>query len=515
MSFNNSFTSALPQGVRIYNDYLANERAAAELKMRQDEAAQRATEFGWRSEDRAREAAKRAELDDAFAEINNPMHQAYKLGGTGGQTGLKLPAQNAPAQVGLRAPVVTDGEVGLGSAPAPEAGMRAQAAPVDTMKPGMRYANSEVDTERLLGKVAGLKQDVAGIRTSRENIKALEENELIGKAEFKDDDVRWLNKNHPRLTAKPMLDSKGKPNGYRITDVSHDGEATDFNISPADAKKLAGALAIMERNPTRALTIIDGIDKNLAAIVAAENGLIDKSVTSGNAAQHYANSDANAAATLGLRAKALATDEKRASAANWALVGASEDNKGLLQFNRETGQTRVMPLPAGTDATGLFARLTGNRSGATRPDQEIKPEGTLMRRADGSVYKVGPTGEEFDPRAPNPMERDRLITGAGLPAGASERIVWGADGRTVLFDNMVYDATDPRDMAELKKNMSISASNEIAAAEMQKRGGYTPRRQPASHVGDIGPRAGIVRQPYDTPMAPLELPYSRRLGNQQ
>lgn len=208
--------------------------------------------------------------------------------------------------------------VQTGSTPAPGDGVGPPAPtyrPIDMSNPG-----DQAMLEAGLGRMSALKGDIPGARTSMQNVRDLRENQVFGEAvkNFNKDPtashdyMRWVNTSSPYLTVAPQNDAKGKPTGYNVMTVGQGGEAVHKFYSPSQMAQLAGATALMDTNPTKALGIIATVDQNLAATVASYNGLTNQSVTGNNTAVHNANTDvtqritANAAATSAGATAALA-----------------------------------------------------------------------------------------------------------------------------------------------------------------------------------------------------------------
>lgn len=152
--------------------------------------------------------------------------------------------------------------------------------------------------EGRLGVIAALRGDIEGIRKSQDARRAIREDQVFGEAvkSFRSDPnsmadyMKWVNKTNPLITVAPQMDGK-KVTGYNLMTVSPSGDATHKFLSPAQAAQLAGATALMDVNPTRALEIIGKVDQTLAATIGALNGATNMANTANNAATHNANTD--------------------------------------------------------------------------------------------------------------------------------------------------------------------------------------------------------------------------------
>lgn len=133
--------------------------------------------------------------------------------------------------------------------------------------------------------------------------------------------ARWVNKTNPLITAAPAVDPKtGQLTGYNIMTVGPAGDATHKFISPAQAAQLAGATALMQHNPTKALEIIGSVDTGLAQTIGNLNAAQEKVNTTNNNATHFANTDqtnritAEAHMRTAKAAEARAAQEKKSPA---------------------------------------------------------------------------------------------------------------------------------------------------------------------------------------------------------
>jgi hypothetical protein len=414
-----SFDSGFSQGRGIVNDAFDRQRQQAEFELRKEAAARDATVFADRQADRRRDA-------NAYQEYE------ANISGYAGNEAL-IAEQNA-----------TGG---------PVQGMSVQ-------KPLSRMDQ------------IGARRDLAiGLRSSPDQLAALDkeygaaqEDDLFSKAEFTAEDTKWLNNNHKSLTVKDAVDAKGKKTGYRLTDIV-DGTAVDHMISMADGKKLAGALAIMKLNPTRALDIIGGIDKNLAEIVARENGLKTNVGDTGNKVQGNINDDAHKAAVLAdtvefhkgsLRNDAARTGIMRGAYADKNKTAdpklVAENNRLYAEMQAETDPTKFKKLQnlfranEVLLANSLGKIMTLGGGGADKADAGMKVNG------DGTVTMGGKLYVQ-DPKTPGAYKEatgfgqsalDKAIAG-GAPAVTPQKSQPGmappADKGRELYD--AWQASKP------------------------------------------------------------------------
>lgn len=208
--------------------------------------------------------------------------------------------------------------------------------------------------------------------------------EYKGSKEQVGETAGFVNKNSKSLT----MGTPDKNGLVPLAVVRPDGEAVFLSLSKQDQAKLYAAGNILQLNPTRALAMMSEVNKDIAANFAAENGLTKFLADNKNDTAFKGAQLANDSARLGLALRVADRQEERAETADWRMVGASQDNRGLVQFNQRTGKSRVMPLPDGTDAKGLFRKITGE-NGNTMTDREKLAYSAAVKEL-----------AELDPKAP-------------------------------------------------------------------------------------------------------------------
>lgn len=395
--------------------------AARRQRMAEDEAAatraERAERLRWAREDRDRLARDRASEDAAFGELAaaqsgigagdvGRIQQTYgmtpqQVAATGGGQGLvsKLKEYDQPDSWDLQgAPSVGAGR-GL---PAP--GMTAA-----DVKPG---AAKKSDIHGALMKVATARRDAQGFASAMAARDTAVEDETMGAVKLAKpgtpewtaqmESVRSQLRGHKQITL-------GKPDKQGFVNLSYEdaGGGTVFaKLSAADQHALLMADSIMERNPTRALQMIRGVNAELAAAIARDNDGAAKVGTHVNDVAHKRGALANQAAQIANTAEyhrgMLAARKDEVTRNSWQ-PEQYVDDKGVVRVydvNR-TGKTpefRERALPAGL-----------------RP-YKAAPE--LRVNADGSVQR----GDKLyvpDPKSPNgfrevsfgPSALDRALAG--------------------------------------------------------------------------------------------------------
>lgn len=249
-------------------------------------------------------------------------------------------------------------------------------------------------------------------------------------------------------------------------------------------------------------------DAGVQALVAAaqnaralENSNFERSrhMAGDNANLHFkglqADNDAqrtrNDSARVGLARQRLGDERSRAAREDWAIIGASDDNKGLLQFNKRTGETRVQTLPPGTDAGGLFRKLTGAK-GDGGEFSKLPEDGTRVRDNRTGKVLTYAEGVPVLEGGVAPSLRGKAMAKLQLPAEADAFMQWESGGRHVSVpadSSDVYDIADPRDVAALRQALARAANAAVIAREAQSSGGFAPR-----YPGGPGPEARAAIQ---------------------
>lgn len=301
-------------GFKMGSDIGFRRQDAERQKVLDDRATE---EFGFRRAALQREQTDAANVDTAFANYNNvqagisPDTQA-QLSRTYGMNPQQVAsAAQAGGVEGLRSRLTgydTPDNYDLQSG-----GIAPTDAVPRPVRPGFNAAGlngsapTEISRIRGLELIAAARKDVASMERLGTARVGAEENALVTAA-FKeytgaDDQIgqtaQYLNKNSSRVTM-------GKPDkdGFvRMSIVNADGGAEFLKLPKQDQAQLYAAAKLMESNPTKALAMMSGVNKELAAAIAVENGLTDKLGTN-------SNDVANKSGTLGVAQKNAATNEK-------------------------------------------------------------------------------------------------------------------------------------------------------------------------------------------------------------
>jgi hypothetical protein len=242
---------------------------------------QRERENAWRDEVQMqqrtqwqRENQRAAEVDQAFRDYGT----LSKDGHFEGATGLQQPSMQQLASGGT---AYGSGEQAIRDATGDYAREAARMGTGETYNPTAgitKRAASPLELERSMGRISAAQRDVRGMRESAVNARKLEEDEIFSKAEVNEDTVKFMNQNHNSIT----IGDADKKGFRQLSFVKLDGRAAFERLSAADQKKLAGAQALYERNPERALKIIAEVNGDLAKVIAAENQQGEAVVRAGN-----------------------------------------------------------------------------------------------------------------------------------------------------------------------------------------------------------------------------------------
>lgn len=357
--------------------------------------ARTAEEFGWRRNEEERRRAAQLREDEAFANLENTQAgiSPDQVAAVGQTYGMK-PQQVAQS---LRAGGATGLQSQLTGYDTPDS-YDLQNAPAPRGVGLVQRKASESDVERALGGVSMARRDTAGIRASQQNIKKLD----------LDAGRRAEMKRLQGLKDDELADLLGD-------EFSRDGSGVDAMLTFDPKQKKYLFASKIPGFPSQVLSkpellnyamglweagngdISAGLQTQLATITA-QRGLKNQDYTRadalarGNADLHFKGlAAANDAERTGIARASARSAQSRAESADWRMVGASQDNKGLVQFNQRTGQSRVMPLPEGTDAKGLFRKITGE---SDRPAQTMTDREKVAYSA--AVKELA----ELDPQAP-------------------------------------------------------------------------------------------------------------------
>jgi len=341
-----AFQTGFSIGKEMYQQSLDNKWREENRQREDEERALRMDASRLAIEQARRTAATQGQVDDLMQQLANPNAGNYtitnpKASGAGLRMPSTMAAEDKTGPMTVRVPVVGDesGPNVAADVPMPpvvplnpaSGGLRmpagaAVAAPA-AAPVSLKAAPTRGDAEALLGRIALLKGDVAGFRTSQTNQRTIQEDELFAQKlkEYQgtDDQVgttsAYLNNNSRRLT----MGTPDKNGLVQLAVAKDDGTASFLSLSKQDQAKLYAAGHLLELNPTKALEMMAGVNKELAVAVAADNGLLANLTSNSNdvagksaTITHQANVDKRAdnAAAAGAAEKRQAKAEAKAKA---------------------------------------------------------------------------------------------------------------------------------------------------------------------------------------------------------
>ena len=237
--------------VGSYGDGLDLARSRARFDA---EEARKATQFSQEQEQYQRKLGMQRDTDAAFG-----TYQALQGGVYDG----------SKADFGASAP---DADLG----PAPQ--LAPVSAPGGLAVPKRAVTRGELFDARK--NIAVASRDYAGLGKLEDEGRAIAWDETFAKhykaytasPEQIDAAASHINTNSKTIT----LHEPDKQGFRQMSIVAPDGKATLLKLGKHDQAQLWAASQMIDQDPTRALGIMAGIDKNLAAAVAAENGIVDK-----------------------------------------------------------------------------------------------------------------------------------------------------------------------------------------------------------------------------------------------
>jgi len=166
-----------------------------------------------------------------------------------------------------------------------------------------------------LQKLSLAREDFNGLRALKTEERGLVEDDLYkghlksytGSADQVGPTAKYLNTNSKSVS----MGTQDKDGFVRLSIVKPNGEAEFLKLTKQDQAQLYAAGSMFEAYPERALKIMSGINKDLAAVIAAENGLTgkvadnandvaDKSAGRTETARHNRAVEADSSARVGL-----------------------------------------------------------------------------------------------------------------------------------------------------------------------------------------------------------------------
>lgn len=171
--------------------------------------------------------------------------------------------------------------------------------------------------------------------------------------------MQYLNTNQSDL---PLIVLSTNKDGLQVAERNPmTGEIMPpFNIPYSVGQKLVAGMALQQAGKgAEAIQLLSNVDERVTDLISRYNGqALDVARFNNDAAFRGAQMD-NDRARLGIAQAGLRMQQNQAENANWQLIGASDDGRGLLRYNRNTGAVESQPLPEGVDASSVWRRVSG------------------------------------------------------------------------------------------------------------------------------------------------------------
>jgi hypothetical protein len=334
--------------------------------------------------------------------------------------------------------------------PAADAGPVPDVAPIGAVGGGAipKRAASRRDMLDARKNIAVAAQDYGSLGKLEEESRGVEWDDTFakhyksysGSPEQIADAAKHINTNSKAIT----LHEPDKQGFRQMSVVSPDGTATLLKLGKHDQAQLWAASQMMDLDPQKALAIMHGIDKNLAAAVAAENGIVDKVGQHQNTMAYNKGQLAEAQQRTAIAATSAGTHAK--------LAGLQMDEIKNAQKRREDAGAIVAEYNGLTDAEktgdkgralvtkfnilnakngGQVSFQTPKGSGKTPMDVpvDIKQNGDggfVAFEKDGGnpLYNIGPNGDKR-PLGMSAADHAKLMKDA---SAAGTPVVEGYDG---------------------------------------------------------------------------------------
>lgn len=249
--------------------------------------------------------------------------------------------------------------------------------PMDSSNP-----DHQSGLNRRMMSVAALKGDYTQVGALQEKQRELAEQRVFNQAvqQFSMDPTsftdyeRWVNKNNPMISVAPAKDPRtGMLTGYNLMTVGPSGDATYKFVSPQQAATLAGATALMQVNPTKALQLIGTVDQSMAAAIQMMNTATKDTVTTGNTATHNANQDVS---------------QRMNAQANQAQVGVARERLGIER--EKAKREKQTPAQQAQEKIDMYTSiLMKENPKLSQAEAEKRAAGIIMRDPNAKDQDAG------------------------------------------------------------------------------------------------------------------------------
>ena len=483
------FAGGFRTGAGLVSQYRAGVRADEEAAMRKAEAARAEEQHSWQRTEQERLQKKNAELDD----------QSQRLRGL-------HPSQGYAPGTSLQAPQGYDPDMG----PKVPEGLAEATTAIPSQGIKIAVPPTGAAATEIMRNMALIKGDLGAATAFEDRAKGQKSDEAFagylkeydGTPEQIGPTAKYLNSNSRSIT----MHAPEKNGMVPLSIVHPDGESTLLKLSKAQQAQLYAAGKLMRQDPQRALSIMAGVNKDLAAVVAAENNITMDVNKANNAATAQSAGIDNDNARLALDKEKTRIHAATAGAQIAAdKARASSYKLGNAQyFTGEDGNTYASVPTMGPNGKLEFNTVRVNPDNVRMSKPGGKPEPAASKVEDpGVAYKDNRTGKLMytDGRGGFiaedgvlPTDRNTYLEKAGVPTDAIRSLPWSKDGTSVLFANQAYAVDSPEDMRALKADMDRLGRNTRVVEEESRRDYHTSNNKPSG----LGPR--ITYQP--DPRAP-------------
>ena len=461
--------------------------------------------------------------DTELANAQNPNRALYGIGATpqspqldssdgtglaaGGAQGLRLPTAAAPVSpVGqddsqspsgispssLSAPIASP-DLSAGVSQPIGSGLQGKTAPV--VKPTMQPPLSRADMAEAYSRIAARNGDMTQATQLLNDARDYRFEDEFGKhmSEYtgSDDQIgdtsKYVNTNYPGVT---MSKPDPKTGMVSLAIVNPDGTATFKQLSKPQQAQVYAAGQLLQTNPTKALTVLNGIDTVLASHVAAATGISEKVATTNNDAsfkgqdlgikqqqantmEGYRRDMAKAANTRADAAKTKAESayEKLPDGQKLAITqagnGVSLAQKNLDSLQNKIAESGVAPTPTQIDAVNA---ARNQLVAATANHQRALFRTGLVDETD--------IADQILVNADDPATLEKSLAQARQLYGASagDAIAKAVKANPAYAKNFAAPAQPSPAAAVNPITAGITSKAPVAPAQGMRGGSFTPRR---------------------------------------
>lgn len=466
------FSTGFQNGINFGRAYNANQRDKEEFELKKQKHARDLEESDQRIEANRRSARVNQQLDEETAGIRSYINNGTMTGNNSGfsdESARMMFAQGGAGAVNEAA--------SYGNAEARRLGLDTpyQTGAVSARSYDPSNPDDQTGLNRRLMSVAALRGDYAALGTLQDKNKELADTQVFNRAvqQFSmnpdsfTDTARWINKSSPVISTAPAKDPRtGQLTGYNIMTVTPSGDAVYKFVSPQQAATLAGATALMQVNPTKALQLMGTVDASLAQAVAAMNTATQQTTTANNTVQHYSNQDDTArenAKSNRIQANAAASNAQT----NKDRAGREKQTEGEKLQEKVDAYSGILrrqdPKLSKEEADKKAADILLRDPNAKEQDVGLAEAGIF--RKGKKYYKLGKSGQPEEVQFPGESKLDKALEayakgGGAAPAGGGQQL---------------HDMPNSELQRIARKPRGVSSAEANAAAEELDRRKREPR----------------------------------------